>query len=105
MPLRYLKQVDLNGKIKFCDKTKNMEIEIQLYAFLKHYLPDESSDFTCKIQIPNSISVYHALKKLKIPDEVIERIMIIMINGVHAKKEQILSDGDILTVVPFAAGG
>lgn len=87
------------------DQAKDMEIEIQLYAFLKHYLPDDSKGFACKMQIPKSATVYDALKELKIPDEVIKSIMIIMINGVHAKKNQILSDGDVLTVVPIAAGG
>ena len=82
-----------------------MEIEVQLYAFLKHYLPIDSRGFANKMQIPKSVTVYDVLKELKIPDEVIERIMIIMINGVHANKNQILSDGDVLTVVPVAAGG
>ena len=86
-------------------EARDMEIEVQLYAFLKRYLPDECKDFTYKMQIPKSVTVYEALKKLKMPDEVIEKIMIIMINGVHAKKDQKLSDGDVLTVVPVAAGG
>ena len=91
--------------ITIFDEAKDMEIEVQLYAFLKHYLPDESKGFAYKMQIPKSITVYDALKELKIPDEVIESIMIIMVNGVHAKKNQILSEGDVLTVVPVAAGG
>ena len=33
-----------------------MEIEVQLYAFLKHYLPIDSKGFANKIQIPNFFS-------------------------------------------------
>ena len=82
-----------------------MEIEVQLFAFLRRYLPKGSKGFTCKIQLNDPMSVIDVLKELKIPDEVIQSIMILMINGAYAKKDNILSDGDVLTVVPLAAGG
>lgn len=82
-----------------------MEIEVQLFAFLRFYLPKESKGFTCKMQLNEPMRVTDVLKELKMPDEVTQTITILMINGAHAEKDQILSDGDVLTVLPFAAGG
>ncbi len=82
-----------------------MEIEIQLYAFLKHYLPKGTKGFSCNLQLNDGMTVLDVFKRLNISDEVIKNIMILMVNGIHAKKSQILSDGDVLTVLPIAAGG
>lgn len=82
-----------------------MEIEVKLLAFLRHYLPKGSKGFSCKLQFKGKMSVADVLNELRIPEEVTQNIMVIMINGVHAKTDQILSDGDVLTVLPFLAGG
>ncbi len=79
-----------------------MEIEVELFAFLRFHLPKGTKGFNCKMQLNEKMSVADILKELKIPDEVTQ---IIMINGAHAEKNHILSDGDVLTVLPIAAGG
>ena len=50
--------------------------------------------------IGRSLSIL--LTKLNIPEEMPK---IILINGVHGKKDQILKEGDVLSVFPPVAGG
>ena len=46
--------------------------------------------------------VQDILGKLKIPEEMPK---IILVNGVHGKRDQVLKEGDILSVFPPVAGG
>ena len=79
-----------------------MEIEVKLFATLRDYLPEGSSRFSCKMKIEGSTRVQDILTNLKIPEEMPK---IILVNGIHGKKEQILKDGDVLSVFPPVAGG
>jgi sulfur-carrier protein len=80
----------------------SMEIEVKLFATLRDYLPKGSSRFSCKVEVDGSTRVQDILSRLKIPEEIPK---IILINGVHGKKEQILKDGDVLSIFPPVAGG
>jgi molybdopterin converting factor small subunit len=82
-----------------------IEIEVELYAFLRNYLPKGSMGGTCKMQLNQPMSATDVLKELKVPNEVIQTVMIIMINRVQAEMDQLLYDGDVLSVIPFAPGG
>jgi molybdopterin converting factor small subunit len=79
-----------------------MEIEVKLFAMLRDYLPKGSSRFSCKMEIDSSTRVRDILLRLKIPEQMPK---IILINGVHGKKEQVLKEGDVLSVFPPVAGG
>jgi len=79
-----------------------MEIEVKLFATLRNYLPKGSSRFSCKMGIDGSTRIQDILLRLKIPEQIPK---IILINGVHGKKEQILKEGDVLSVFPPVAGG
>ena len=83
-------------------KTRAMEIEVKLFATLRDYLPKGSGRFSCKMEVDGSTRVQDILSRLKIPEEIPK---IILINGVHAKKEQVLKEGDVLSVFPPVAGG
>jgi molybdopterin converting factor small subunit len=52
--------------------------------------------------IEGSTRVQDILLRLKIPEQIPK---IILINGVHGKKEQILKEGDVLSIFPPVAGG
>jgi sulfur carrier protein ThiS len=80
-------------------------IEIQLVAYLRHYLPKGAKGLSSSLQVPDRSSVEDVLKHLKVPDDVAERVMMILVNGTNATRERVLSDGDVLTVVPMVAGG
>jgi molybdopterin synthase sulfur carrier subunit len=79
-----------------------MEIEVKLFATLRDYLPKGSGRFSCKIEIDASTRIQDILSRLKIPEEIPK---IILVNGVHRKKKQILKEGDVLSVFPPVAGG
>lgn len=79
-----------------------MEIEVKLFATLRDYLPRGSSRFSCKMEIDGRTRVQDILSNLKIPDDIPK---IILVNGIHGKKEQILKEGDVLSVFPPVAGG
>ncbi|HUL29970.1 MAG TPA: MoaD/ThiS family protein [Thermodesulfobacteriota bacterium] len=79
-----------------------MEIEVKLFATLRDYLPKGSSRFSCKMEVDGSVRVRDILSRLKIPEEIPK---IILVNGVHAKKEQLLKEGDVLSIFPPVAGG
>jgi molybdopterin converting factor small subunit len=79
-----------------------MEIEVKLFATLRDYLPQGSGRFSCKMEIDGQTRVEDVLSKLKIPEDMPK---IILLNGIHGKKEQLLKEGDILSVFPPVAGG
>jgi molybdopterin converting factor small subunit len=79
-----------------------MAIEVKLFATLRDYLPVGSGRFSCTMEIDGQTQIHDILSKLKIPDEI---PMIILVNGIHGKKEQILKDGDVVSIFPPVAGG
>ena len=79
-----------------------MDIEVNLFATLRDYLPKGSSRFYCKMEVDEHTRVQDILERLKIPEEIPK---IILINGVHGKKEQPLKDGDVVSIFPPVAGG
>jgi len=79
-----------------------MEIEVKLFATLRDYLPKGSGRFSCRMEIDGQTRVQEILTKLNIPEEMPK---IILINGVHGKKEQVLKEGDVLSIFPPVAGG
>ncbi len=79
-----------------------MEIEVKLFATLRDYLPKGSSRFSCRMEVDNLTRVQDILARLKIPEDMPK---IILVNGIHGKKEQVLKEGDVLSVFPPVAGG
>jgi sulfur carrier protein len=88
--------------LKGGEKFDSMEIEVKLFATLRDYLPKGSDRFSCKLEVDESARVQDILSRLKIPEEMPK---ILLVNGVHGKKDQILKDGDVLSVFPPVAGG
>jgi sulfur carrier protein len=84
------------------EKFKPMEIEVKLFATLRDYLPKGSDRFSCKVEVDEFARVQDILSRLSIPEEMPK---IILINGVHGKKDQILKDGDVISIFPPVAGG
>ena len=54
------------------------------------------------MEIDGQTRVQDILSKLKIPEEMPK---IILVNGIHGKKDQVLKEGDVLSVFPPVAGG
>ncbi len=79
-----------------------MEIEVKLFATLRDYLPKGSGRFSCKMEVDGKTRVQDILERLKIPEGIPK---IILINGINTKKEQVLKDGDVVSIFPPVAGG
>jgi len=79
-----------------------MEIEVKLFATLRDYLPKGSDRFSCKLVLDGRARVKDILSKLKISDDIPK---IILVNGVHGKIDQVLKEGDVVSIFPPVAGG
>lgn len=79
-----------------------MEIEVKLFATLREYLPKGSGRFSCKMEMDDQARVQDILSRLNLPEDLPK---IILINGIHAKKDQRLKEGDVLSIFPPVAGG
>jgi molybdopterin converting factor small subunit len=77
-----------------------MEIEVKLFATLKKYLPKGSNSI--KMDLEDDTTVSDIIEKLNIPPDLPK---IILINGVHKKREDVLKNGDVLSIFPPLAGG
>lgn len=81
---------------------ERMEVEVKLFATLREYLPKGSGPFSCKMQIDGQTRIKDVLVRLKIPTEIPK---IILVNGVHGKADQVLKEGDVVSLFPPVAGG
>ncbi len=79
-----------------------MQIEVKLFATLRDFLPEGSDRFSCRMEIDGQTRVQDILSRLKISEEMPK---IILVNGIHGKKDQLLKEGDVLSVFPPVAGG
>jgi len=79
-----------------------MEVEVKLFATLRDYLPKGSGKFSCKMEVDGHTRIKDLLDRLKIPKDIPK---IILVNGIHGKEDQIVKDGDVISVFPPVAGG
>ncbi len=79
-----------------------MKIEVNLYATLKRYIKNETESKSSAIDVEEGTCVKDIIQKLKIPAD---SVKLIFINGVHAKRDTILKDGDRLGLFPPVGGG
>jgi len=79
-----------------------MEIEVHLYATLAKFLPVGAVDKTCRIEFDANPHVSDILERLEIPKD---SVKLIFVNGVHAQKTTILTDGDRVGLFPPVGGG
>lgn len=78
-----------------------MKIELRLYASLSVYMPEINSA-TGIVDIGQGTRIRELLTQLKVPAD---SVKIIFLNGVHAKGDEILKEGDRIGVFPPVAGG
>ena len=79
-----------------------MKVDVRLYAALASRLPENRTGNTCAMEIRSGMSVRDVLLELKIAEN---EPKIMFVNGVHAKLDDVLKDGDRLAVFPPIAGG
>ncbi len=79
-----------------------MKIEVHLFASLTKYLPDNSKNKTCIIELSDHSIVSDLIKIMKLPDHAIK---LIFVNGIHASRTSELNDGDRVGIFPPVGGG
>ena len=79
-----------------------MRIEVNLYATLKRYMKNKIFGKSSEIYVEDGLCVKDVMQKLKIPADLVK---LIFINGVHAKRDALLKDGDRIGLFPPVGGG
>jgi molybdopterin converting factor small subunit len=80
-----------------------MKVEVHLFANLKRFLPEGEGPSSLIIEIADSATVSSVLNLLKIPEEMIN---LVLVNGKHIDdRGHRLSDGAIISIFPPVAGG
>lgn len=74
-----------------------MDITVKLYSVL------QIGRFEVKkINYPLQSSVEDVIRELTLPAEHVD---ILLVNGVHVKKNHVLEEGDVLSILPMVEGG
>ena len=80
-----------------------MKIDLKLFAPFARYMPDHGDGGSQNgTETRDGITVSELLEELKVPAD---EVKIVFLNGVHAKGDEILQEGDRLGVFPPVAGG
>ncbi len=79
-----------------------MKVELKLFATLARYFPEASDGGSAPVDVPEGGTVRRLLSALGIPDQI---PLMILVNGRDAAPEQVLEDGDVLTLFPPLVGG
>jgi sulfur carrier protein ThiS len=77
-------------------------VELHLYASFKKFLPENCGDNSCLMDVEEGTTVKGLLEKLHIP---LNAPKVIFLNGIHAKGDEILKQGDRVGAFPPVAGG
>ncbi|NNG01076.1 MAG: MoaD/ThiS family protein [Desulfobacteraceae bacterium] len=79
-----------------------MKIELNLYATLSRYLPDGLSGEEKEYDVNRGATVDDLLQLLKIP---VGQVKLVFLNGVHANRDTVLSEGCRVGIFPPVGGG
>jgi molybdopterin converting factor small subunit len=79
-----------------------MNVELNLYASYRDYLPEGSQGNTARIELEEGATIGDLMKMIQLEEE---KPKIIFKNSTHAKPESRLRDGDRVAVFPPVAGG
>jgi len=79
-----------------------VKVEVALFATLAAYLPAAGGGDSVTLDLPDGTTVGQVIESLEIPADL---DCLRVVNGRDAPPEQVLSDGDVLSVFPPLAGG
>jgi sulfur-carrier protein len=78
-----------------------VKIEFRLYASLSRYMPEEWRNSPA-VEIREGTTVRELLESIKVPPDAVK---VVFVNGLHAKSDEVLREGDRVGVFPPVAGG
>ena len=73
-----------------------MKIELNLFATLKRFMSNKAKGNSWNINISEGTEVRALLEQLKLPAHAVK---LVFLNGVHARGDEILKDGDRVGVL------
>ncbi len=79
-----------------------MKVELHLYATLRKYLKSKDGEEPHFAEIDDNASVKDLMIAYKVP---LDDVKIIFVNGVHARLELLLKEGDRVGIFPPVGGG
>jgi len=79
-----------------------MQIQVKLYAMLRRYGPPLPRGAALPLEVAGGTTVVKVLQRLGIPDHM---PLVSMINTRVCKTDDVLSEGDTLSLFPPVAGG
>ena len=79
-----------------------MKITVRLFATFRDFLPQQAGRSAVRLDVEDDKSVGAVLKALHVP---VEFPRIVLINGLHAAEDSLLTDGDVVSVFPPLIGG
>jgi molybdopterin converting factor small subunit len=79
-----------------------MNIQIKLFADLAKFLPEGAAGKQAPLSVPEKITIRGVLEQLGIP---CKKARLIMVNGIHRRLNDVLQEGDWLSIFPPIAGG
>ncbi len=77
-----------------------MKVQVELQAYLTRYSPHGHS--IVEVELPEGATVDHLLRRLGIPDDMAQ---VIIVNNENSGFERPLQDGDQVILIPPLAGG
>ena len=79
-----------------------MKIKLKLFATFREYLPEGNDGHSIMLEQDENTNVDSVLLRLKLPADIPK---IILVNGVQKTANEMLHDGDTLSIFPPIAGG
>jgi len=79
-----------------------VQVTAKLFATLRGHAPPGSTGGAFAQDVDGATTVGDLLAKWRIPEDF---PLIIFVNSVHADRERVVEDGDIIAVFPPIAGG
>jgi sulfur carrier protein ThiS len=80
-----------------------MQITVRLLASYRRFLPEgQDTQEGYAHEVPPGTQVADVLADLPIPAN---DVFTLLVNGRHAKREQVLQPGDVLAIFPAVGGG
>lgn len=77
-----------------------IEVTVKLYAELEKYSPNQKDKFL--VRLPDGSRLKELMDLLRIPAH---QVMVIIKNGIKAKEEDSLKNGDEVIFLPIVGGG
>lgn len=80
-----------------------MKVELSLFASLARYAPDKTGSHSHRtLDIAEGTTIMGLLENLEVP---VDKVKMIFLNGLHARGDEVLKEGDRVGVFPPVAGG